>query len=110
MKPIELGQSCHLSLSIPFDGMVQLDLPSFASGGYLWRFNQAGDGLLVQVKNPSADKPEEEQALVVGGPSRQNMSFQPVRPGKVTLTLVNHRPWNSETLNTVTVDVDIQAL
>lgn len=108
MKPIELGQSCHLSLTIPFDGMVQLDLPSFASGGYLWRFDQAGDGLLVQVKNPSADKPEEDQALVVGGPSREDMCFQPIRPGRVTLTLVNRRPWDSETLNTVTVDVDIQ--
>ena len=108
MKPIELGQSCQLSVTVPFDGQVQLDLPVFSAGGYLWRFDQAGEGLLVRVQGEGRVA-EEAEPLVIGSGSREHWCFQPVRPGKVTLTLVNHRPWNGETLNTVTVDVDIQA-
>lgn len=109
MKPIELGQSCQLSVTVPFDGQVRLDLPVFSAGGYLWRFDQAGEGLLVRVQGDGGRVAEEAEPLVIGSGSREHWCFQPVRPGKVTLTLVNHRPWNSETLNTVTVDVDIQA-
>ena len=71
--------------------------PCSVRGGYLWRFDQAGEGLLVRVQGEGRVA---EEAEVIGSGSREHWCFQPVRPGKVTLTLVNHRPWNGETLNT----------
>lgn len=94
---------------LPFAGVLTMGLPCRASAGYLWRYRQEGDGLLVRTRPPIPSSPDlAAEQVRIGFETIHRWDFTPVRPGRVVLLLEQRRPWEEKALETYVFIVDIE--
>lgn len=95
--------SGHVQQTLSFGEAVKLDLLCLANRGYLWHWEQAGEGKVERLVHSTLPGP----ALVFDREVREQWEFRPLEPGRVILTLCNRRPWNEEVAHRLTLDVEI---
>lgn len=80
------------------------------STGYRWDVVEAEGSGLALVGEPEFESGAEGQGDLVGAPGMQILRFEAKDRGKTTLTLVYHRPWETdvEPLETLTVEVEVR--
>lgn len=95
--------SGHVQKTLSFGEVVRLDLLCLVPNGYLWHWEQAGEGRVERLVHPAP--PGSPQ--VFDREVREQWEFRPLKPGRVILTLCNRRPWNDEVAHHLTLDVEI---
>ncbi|MGC9336403.1 MAG: protease inhibitor I42 family protein [Anaerolineae bacterium] len=80
------------------------------STGYRWDVAEPEDAVLSLVGEPEFESGAEGQGDLVGAPGMQTLRFEAKDRGKTTLTLVYHRPWETdvEPLETLMVEVEVR--
>ena len=86
-----------------------ITLEANPSTGYRWDVADTADQVLAQAGEPEFQSGAEGQADVVGASGIQILRFEAKERGKGTLTLVYHRPWETDVqpLETLTVEVEV---
>jgi inhibitor of cysteine peptidase len=86
-----------------------ITLDANPSTGYRWDVTDAASQVLAQAGEPEFQSGAEGQADVVGASGVQILRFEAKERGTTTLTLVYHRPWETdvEPLETLTAEVEV---
>ncbi|MBN2385860.1 MAG: protease inhibitor I42 family protein [Anaerolineales bacterium] len=94
-------------VSVRDNGLIVIRLPANPSTGYTWEPQDLDSGLFAQTGEPvfTSDNPD-----LLGSGGIQVLTFRALRPGTATLTLVHHRPWETDVapLETFTVTVTVK--
>ncbi|MFN2290791.1 MAG: protease inhibitor I42 family protein [Anaerolineae bacterium] len=86
-----------------------ITLDANPSTGYRWDVVDAASQVLALVGEPEFQSEAEAQADVVGASGVQILRFEAKESGTTKLTLVYHRPWETEVepLEALTVEVEV---
>lgn len=97
--------SGHVQQTLSFGEVVRLDLLCLVPNGYLWHWEQAGEGRVERLVLPTPPGP----SMTFDREVREQWVFRPLKSGRVILTLCNRRPWSEEVAHCLTLDVEILA-
>jgi inhibitor of cysteine peptidase len=78
------------TIDVKVGGEINVDLDGNPSTGYTWETKDLDAGLLQQV-GETAFKSSNPGLIGAGG--TLTLTFKALKPGKTTLTLIYHRPW-----------------
>lgn len=106
-KSLNLNEEDNLKQFILLTkGEILIALEAIPSAGYTWTISNIDTSLLKQI----GEMKFEPESKKLGSPGKQIYHFQSIYPGKTTLRLIYHRPWEKEKLPEDTFEVTIQVV
>tara|TARA_R110000787_G_scaffold94594_1_gene197354 strand:+ start:499 stop:933 length:435 start_codon:yes stop_codon:yes gene_type:complete len=88
---------------------LRIELESIPTAGYVWEIQDQPDFLeLVDEATRPTDPEFQNQPGVTGGNHFMAFDLKATAPGKATLHMVNHRPWEGgEEIGTWRIDITV---
>lgn len=92
---VELDESnSSKTVTVPMDRAIVVRLKSNATTGYGWKVSECDDTALKLAGNPAYEAPDTH---LVGAGGHEVFTFEPLKAGETTVTLVYVRPWEKDT-------------
>ncbi|MBU1111058.1 protease inhibitor I42 family protein [Patescibacteria group bacterium] len=88
------GNHTGQQVTLQVGQILEINLPANPSTGYTWELSNNFDGhVLIQV----GEAQFQPQSNLIGASGTTTLQFEAVSKGKITLSLIYHRPWETET-------------
>lgn len=106
-QPVTKNQNGQI-VTIHTNEIVQITLDGNPTTGYAWETNNLDQTLLQQQGEPIYTQPDSKKLVGAGG--TYLFTFQAIKEGQTTLTLVYHRPWEKDTPPAETFEITVNIL
>ncbi len=106
-KPVKItGQDAGATVGLRVGELLEVTLAGNPTTGYMWDVASVDPNILRPVEQLEF----QADSKAIGSPGKLTLRFEAARPGKTSLKLIYHRPWekNTEPIDTFEVTIVIK--